>query len=171
MKQLSVVKVIRYTSTSMAIQMERHNKRTFIFPLLAAWMLYTTAAQADGPDIIGKWLVEDKTGIIEIFKCGEKYCGKTIWIKPSAEHPDTSKIVDSKNPDPKKRTAKIIGKTILFGLTYNADDKQWENGSIYNSLNGKTYSCKITMEGKDKLLLRGYIGISLIGQTTVWTRN
>jgi len=41
---------------------------------------------------------------------------------------------------------------------------------IYDPKNGKTYSCKMTYKGKT-LDIRGYIGISLLGRTTVWERT
>lgn len=129
---------------------------------------------ADGAaDIVGTWLVEDKTGKIQIFKCGDKYCGKTVWIKPTKEHPNPQEILDVHNPNPEKRTRKILGKTMMWGLTYNRDDRRWEGGSIYDNRKGKVYSCQATLRaGGKELLLRGFIGISLIviGQTTVWTR-
>ena len=43
------------------------------------------------------------------------------------------------------------------------------DGSIYDARSGKTYSLEVNMNEINKLQLRGYIGISLIGKTT-WTR-
>lgn len=37
------------------------------------------------------------------------------------------------------------------------------------SKNGKTYSCNMTLAG-NKLNVRGYVGISMIGRTSVWTK-
>ena len=36
--------------------------------------------------------------------------------------------------------------------------------------NGKTYSCKIKLVDNE-LKVRGYIGISLFGRTTVWAKK
>ncbi|MFZ5907440.1 MAG: DUF2147 domain-containing protein [Nitrospirota bacterium] len=49
-------------------------------------------------------------------------------------------------------------------------EDQWEGGKIYDPQNGKTYSCKIKLEGQ-KLRVRGFIGFSLLGRTAVWTRK
>jgi uncharacterized protein (DUF2147 family) len=46
----------------------------------------------------------------------------------------------------------------------------WEDGTIYDAENGKTYQCKLSMEGDNKLNVRGFIGISLMGRTDVWKR-
>ena len=48
------------------------------------------------------------------------------------------------------------------------DDDEYEDGTIYDPKNGKTYSCIITRNGK-KLDVRGYVGFSWIGRTTTWT--
>jgi uncharacterized protein (DUF2147 family) len=59
---------------------------------------------------------------------------------------------------------------LLKSFKFNAKNKSWENGEIYDPESGKTYSCNMKMETADKLNIRGYIGISLIGRTEVWTR-
>ena len=49
-------------------------------------------------------------------------------------------------------------------------DVRWENGTIYDPKSGNTYSCFMELEGPDKIKVRGFIGISLIGRTAIWTR-
>ena len=51
-----------------------------------------------------------------------------------------------------------------------AKDGLWEKGHIYDPENGKDYKCKMTLASADVLRVRGFIGISLIGRTEVWTR-
>ena len=58
---------------------------------------------------------------------------------------------------------------VLEGFEFQGDD-EWEEGTIYDPNNGKTYSCIITMEDKETIEVRGFIGFSLIGRTVVWTR-
>mgnify|MGYP006192089521 CR=1 FL=1 len=36
--------------------------------------------------------------------------------------------------------------------------------------NGKLYKCALSLESKDKLKVRGYIGFSLLGRTQYWHR-
>jgi uncharacterized protein (DUF2147 family) len=51
------------------------------------------------------------------------------------------------------------------------EDNVWNDGKIYDPKTGKTYSCKMTLSGNKKSLdVRGFIGFSLIGRTSVWTR-
>ena len=63
----------------------------------------------------------------------------------------------------------VLGVTVLTGLDY-AGDGEWSNGEIYSPDNGKTYSAKATLDGDDRLDVRGYIGISLIGRSQSWQR-
>ncbi len=46
----------------------------------------------------------------------------------------------------------------------------YTGGRLYDPEKGKTYSGKITLVSPKQLDLRGYIGISLIGRTSKWTR-
>jgi uncharacterized protein (DUF2147 family) len=63
----------------------------------------------------------------------------------------------------------IPGPPLLWGFKYKGANK-WEGGKIYDPNNGKTYSCKMTLEG-NTLKVRGFVGISLLGRTTIWTRK
>ena len=49
-------------------------------------------------------------------------------------------------------------------------DNVWKGGTIYDPEEGKTYRCKMTLTDVDILRVRGFIGISLLGRTTVWKR-
>jgi uncharacterized protein (DUF2147 family) len=62
----------------------------------------------------------------------------------------------------------IQGLLIIKGLT--KEDDEYSNGKILDPKNGKLYKCSISLESKDKLKVRGYIGISLIGRTQYWYR-
>ncbi len=138
-------------------------------------MISGTSAHAGPEDILGVWNTEGKDGKIMIYKCGEKYCGKVIWSK-DPNYPSDSKegmpgtpILDHNNPNPKLRETPIIGLRILYDFMF-AGNNLWTDGKIYNPDNGKTYSGKMTLVSPNQLNLRGFVGISLIGRTTTWTR-
>ena len=46
----------------------------------------------------------------------------------------------------------------------------WKGGTVYDPKSGKTYSGKMTLVSPNKLDMRGFVGISLFGRTTTWTR-
>ena len=61
--------------------------------------------------------------------------------------------------------------TIMWGLTSDGGTV-WDNGSILDPNTGDVYSAKIELEeGGQKLLVRGYLGISLLGRTQEWVRQ
>ena len=99
-------------------------------------------------------------------KSGEKYFGKIVWLQSTV---DNKPMVDANNPDEKKRNQPIIGLIMLKSFEF--DDDEWDDGTIYDPENGKTYSCHLTLKDINTLRVRGYIGIPLFGRTEIWTRS
>jgi len=58
--------------------------------------------------------------------------------------------------------------TVIKGLKKDGDE--YNSGKILDPKNGKIYKCFITLESKDKLKVRGYIGFALLGRTQYWYR-
>jgi uncharacterized protein (DUF2147 family) len=148
--------------------------KVLIGPLAMMSVLLPAAYAADDADaIVGQWVTSKGEARFEISKSKGKYNGKIVWLKeptyPLGDKEAGKPVRDRKNPDKSKRDRPIIGLELLKGLTY-AGRRTWKNGTIYNAEDGKTYKCKVTLRTPDKLHLRGYIGISLVGGTTVWTR-
>ncbi|MEW6267205.1 MAG: DUF2147 domain-containing protein [Thermodesulfobacteriota bacterium] len=150
------------------------NKRlVLILAMTAALVLILfsvgTALAQDNPDaILGDWLTEKGTAGITIYKCGKEFCGKVSWLKEPKDKDGKDKV-DDKNPDATKKTRPIMGMNLVWGFEYKGGNK-WEDGAIYDPEEGKTYKCKMTLDG-EKLNVRGYVGISLIGRTTVWSKK
>ena len=57
----------------------------------------------------------------------------------------------------------------MSGFTQKSDT-HWENGTVYDPKSGNTYSCLMDLDGPEKIKMRGFLGISLLGRTQVWTR-
>ena len=135
------------------------------------------AADASADAALGTWLTEagDKGGRahVEISRSGNKLVGKIVHLEEpnfEAGHARAGKPkVDLENPDPKLRERAILGLQILQGFTYDGDG-EWSGGTIYDPANGKTYKAQITMDGRDVLSVRGYIGLPIIGRTATWKR-
>lgn len=136
--------------------------------LFLTLMMATFATCSFGQDISdGTWYNAEKTSRIEFFKKGEKLYGKIVWIKEPDENGKPK--MDEFNPDKSKRSDKLLGLVFLKDFVKDGP-KGWEDGTIYDPRDGKTYSCTITEESVNKLKVRGYIGISLIGKTAYFTR-
>jgi uncharacterized protein (DUF2147 family) len=144
-------------------------KKTFLFCLsiLICFALSVGVAKAQTDKIEGLWYNDVKTAKVAITKGSNgKYNGKIVWLKEPLEKGKPK--VDENNPDVNLKKRPLLGLQILSGFDKDEDNK-YINGSIYDPKNGKTYSCKMTYKGKT-LDIRGYIGISLLGRTTVWER-
>ena len=59
----------------------------------------------------------------------------------------------------------------MHNLKWDEDNKEWNNGKIYDAREGDTYFLYARLDGENILKLKGYIGFSLFGKTTSWTRN
>lgn len=135
----------------------------------------TTVSAQEADAVIGKYIPPEKDSVIEIFKCGDKYCGKTACIKDNA-YPAGSKdgvpgtpYLDHHNPDPKLKKRPNLGMKFLTGFVADGNGK-YKDGKIYNPRDGKTYCGKMNLTG-NKLELRGHLCISsFLGKTNTWVR-
>lgn len=130
-------------------------------------MLVMPLAAALAQDVTGKWKLEDGTAIVEVYRQGDVYNGKIVWLQNPTEA-DGSPAVDSENPDKSLRSRKIIGLNMLSNLKKNGGE--YTGGSIYDPGNGKTYNCSMKVDG-DVLHVRGSLDKKgLLGRTMDWFR-
>ena len=118
--------------------------------------------------ILGKWkTIDDESGkaksVIEIFEKNNKIYGKVVEIIEVERR--NGKCVKCPGED---KNMPILGMIIIKGLTKDGD--AFNGGKILDPQTGKLYKCTIELDGKDKLNVRGYIGISLIGRSQTWLR-
>lgn len=124
-----------------------------------------TVLQAQEDKIVGKWLTEEETSHVKLFKATNGKCyGKIIWLR------DDPKKLDINNPDDSKKKLPLLDLMILKGFEYNVKKDQWEGGSIYDPDNGKTYDCYMWFEDDPGvLIIKGYVlGMKFIGRQTLW---
>ncbi|MEA1968995.1 MAG: DUF2147 domain-containing protein [Thermodesulfobacteriota bacterium] len=140
---------------------------------LAAFSLffpfYLSASQnMDADAILGQWTTKNTKSVVTIFRNNDSYSMKIVWLKEPLQD-NGAKKVDENNPDIEKQKTEIIGLVIGSGFKFK-EDNLWEDGQIYDPDNGKTYSCKLTLD-KEKLKVRGFIGFSLFGRTEIWQKK
>lgn len=117
--------------------------------------------------ILGKWkTIDDATGkalsVVEIFESKGRVYGKVVEIFNQKNQKRCENCMgDDKNKP-------ILGLIVIKGLTREGDG--YGNGKILDPKQGKLYKCNISLEGRDRLKVRGFIGISLIGRTQIWER-
>ncbi|MDB5140110.1 MAG: hypothetical protein JWR12_2026 [Mucilaginibacter sp.] len=135
--------------------------------IMVSISLLSTVVKAQADKIEGLWYNDVKSGKILITKDHDgKFIGKVVWLKEPLKNGKPK--VDELNDDPKLRSRPRLGLQVLSNFEKDGDNK-YTGGTIYDPLNGKTYSCKITWKGKI-LDIRGYVGIPLFGRTTTWSR-
>ena len=144
-------------------------KYILILLAIASFHPFNMSAQTKADDIVGVWLTGGKEPAkIQIYRSGDKFYGKIIWLQNPTK--DNKPRVDVNNPNKSKQSQPIVGLVILKAFIFDGYDK-WEDGTVYDPENGKTYSCNISLKDKNTLKVRGFIGISLLGRTEVWTRS
>jgi len=139
---------------------------TFVVPGMPA----ARSQAADPQSPLGLWkTVDDKTGMpramVRIYLQDGKYFGRIEQsFAPGAETRVCSVCSDERKNQP------IIGLLIIRNVTLR--DGEYGGGDILDPDTGSVYRCKFHLE-KDGtvLVVRGFIGISLLGRTQIWHRQ
>jgi uncharacterized protein (DUF2147 family) len=149
----------------------RRTTSRFLAVVMLLFAAATVSAQSyKADDIVGTWLNQEATGKVQIYKEGDKYFGKLVWLRTPLDSVTHQPRTDKENPDPALKSTPLIGLINLKNFTFNGKD-EWSGGTIYDPKHGKTYKCYIQFESQNKLKIRGYIGVSLLGKTTYWTKS
>lgn len=118
--------------------------------------------------ILGKWkTIDDETGeaksVVEVFSKSGKIYAKVVEVLDLAHKNSLCQKCAGED-----KNQPILGLTIIKGLS--KDGSEYNSGEILDPKNGKLYKCALSLETKDKLKVRGYIGFSLLGRTQYWHR-
>jgi uncharacterized protein (DUF2147 family) len=150
-------------------QFARTVRRAALAGVLLAGSM-TAMAQSTSP--VGTWqTIDDHTGqpkaLVQISDDGSGALnGKVIKGLGSNDQPDRrcTACTDA------RKDQLILGMTIINDMKKDGD--AWDNGQILDPENGKLYKCKMHLEdGGNKLVVRGYIGVSLLGRSQTWVRQ
>lgn len=144
---------------------EEEMKNSVVFSLA---MFFLMVFNAQAQTVLGKWkTIDDETGeaksIVEVYEKSGKVYGKVVEILRADHKKDLCVKCDGT-----EKNKPILGMIIMNGL--KKDGAEYNGGTILDPENGKKYKCYIALESADKLKLRGYIGISIVGRTQYWTR-
>lgn len=125
--------------------------------LLALTMPVLAQTKADPA---GTWLTAGGDAQIRFARCGQGYCGTVAKVlKGEAK--------DVHNPDPALRERSIVGVALTSDM--HPTQEGWE-GSLYNFRDGKTYTGKLAMKGRDSLELSGCVLGGLFCKRQIWSR-
>ena len=138
--------------------------RAVLLTLAALWI-----ARAEPLTPVGRWrTIDDKTGkpkaIVVLYMDNGRLFGRV----QTTLDPNGKKICDLCKDE--RRNQPIVGMVILRGLTAHGDE--FSGGDILDPDNGSVYRCKLRIQnGGQQLSVRGFIGISLLGRSQIWTRE
>lgn len=145
------------------------------FPLAALVSLLLSlgggAANAQASPV-GLWnTISDRDGrptaVVEIRIVGGQLSGVVRALLVAADPEDS---VCGKCTDDRKGQ-RVVGMEILRHMHADGDG-QWSGGEILDPENGKTYRATLKLvDGGQKLVLRGYIGLPLFGRSQSWLRR
>ncbi len=126
---------------------------------------FSTTAQS----IFGKWESRDEKtnnvdSVVEVYEKDGKAYAKIVGITDKVKKEALCVLCEDEN-----KNKPILGMDILTGLS--KDNDEWSGGKILDPRNGKIYKCYIKLVNKNKLKIRGYIGVSLFGKTAYWHRS
>ncbi len=136
-----------------------------VFPQLA---LAQVISSLDSP--VGVWrTIDDKTrqphGLVRVF---ERNGELVATIETSFDPKELNDICD-KCPGERKNK-KVIGMEIMRGMRKKGNE--YSGGEILDPDTGSIYKCRMTLEaGGKQLVVRGFIGISLVGRSQIWYRE
>ena len=128
-----------------------------------ALLLFALPAVAQSP--VGVWrTVDDEDGEpkshIEIYEEGGMLHGRVLTLLPEGRVcEDCAEGYDNSD---------LRGVVLLRDMEPNGDE--WSGGSITDPKNGRTYRAKMSLDGPNRLRVRGFVGFSLLGRTQVWER-
>jgi len=138
---------------------------------MLAVALHGAPATANDPaSPIGLWkTIDDKTGnaraIVRIYEQGGKLLGRIERsFTPGAENRVCEECKDERKNQP------IIGLVIIRNV--QSKDGEYAGGDILDPDTGTLYRCKFHLDQDGtRLVVRGYIGISLLGRSQTWQRQ
>ena len=110
-------------------------KKILISALSAVFLLLMGSSFAPTTDntdaIVGVWKTGEGNAMVRIYKNGDKYQGKIVWLKEPND-PETGKPKQDKNhPDEANKTRALLGMINIWGFTYK-ENNLWDDGNIYD---------------------------------------
>ncbi len=137
--------------------------------LAAVVLAFSPGAVAQTHSPVGTWRTfSDQTGQesgrVQIFaRDGLLYGRVTGIVDPAKREATCQKCSDDRRDKP------VMGLDIIRGL--HQDGERWDGGTILDPENGSVYRCILRLtDGGSRLVVRGFIGISLFGRSQTWVR-
>lgn len=134
-------------------------KKLFILMFLCLMAMTAQVWGQSADQIVGSYkaIQNGVTSKVKIFKHNGGYRAQVFWVDNLVME-DGSKRLDPRNPDPAKRNVQADQIVIIDKVTYDAKEKMWCDGKIYDPTSGKVYKVEITFKDEKTLQLKGMLG-------------
>ena len=140
-----------------------------LFLSTAAPFAQTAPPPAAGQvEMAGLWYDDTGNGAVEILPCGERLCGRIVWLRNPTDKAGQP-VTDKLNPEPAQRQRPVCGLQVIGDLKPQRGGA-WDEGWIYDPKEGKSYDVQLTLRARDRLQVLGYIGTKFLSETFIWTR-
>jgi len=139
-----------------------------LFALVGGEPSAARAGEAAAGSPLGLWQTfDDHTGkpraIVKLYESEGRLFGRIERsFTPGAEQRRCTVCADERKDQP------ILGLLIIRNLEHH--DDEWTGGDILDPDSGRVYRCKLHLDASGRLMVRGYLGISLLGRTQLWQR-
>jgi uncharacterized protein (DUF2147 family) len=128
-----------------------------LLPTFVALSLSIVPAQA--ADMTGLWLTQDHDGVMKVSPCGGGLCIEIAGV--ILDHPTDPTPVDYRGIPQCHLNLVTDAKQIGPNL--------WK-GHIVDPRNGRIFGVELHLDPHGNLILRGFLGVPLLGQSQTWTR-
>lgn len=131
-----------------------------------SWLVLPSAgvrAQTNAPAAAaptGLWVTASHDAVIQIASCGQDLCGQIVGM-----------VLQPQDPTPRDWAGATQCRLTIIQAAPDTDDSgqpDW-TGSVVNPRDGSTYHIILRVNAEHQLLLRGYVGLPIFGQTQTWT--
>lgn len=141
----------------------------FIVALATAASAQTlpTAARA----YLGDWTVVDEASgeaqaVVRIAQAGAGVEGRIVRVLPTRQYPRPT--FDCSDCRGEHRGTDLRQIRLIRDMRWSGE--RFEGGRILDPKADRLYRASLTLDGPDRLRVRGYLGVRALGRTQVWTR-
>lgn len=148
--------------------------RTLLLGLVLALAATAPTAQplpAEARAYLGDWVTrDDDTGepqaIVRIRASDGRLEGRIVRVLPTREDPTPSVVCTDCRGTYSGADLRTV--RLLWDLRWDGDG--FSGGYILDPRSGRTYRALMELDGPDRLRVRGFVGVRLLGRTQVWER-
>lgn len=151
-------------------------RRPLVLVGLFSLIAIASSAQPLPPEArayLGDWTTySDETGeaqvVVRISEASNGTVqGRIIRVLPTRDHPTPQFICEDCGGQYQGVDLRTI--PLITGMRWNRDE--FSGGRIVDPEKDKSYKATMKLESRDRLRVRGYIGVRALGRTQVWRRT